>query len=176
MDVYAYGRFLIMSGDVPIVIGVSWGLIIYSAMLFSEAGSLPGWARPLLDGLLALNIDLAMDAIAICLGMWDWGAGLTFEYFGVPWANFWAWFSVVSSFSAAIRFLTRCQNWFGCWLAPLPAVVVGTLAVLGTNALIVFVLLPAGLYEVSVAVVAAAWMLHRPRQMLLQQGRFFNPS
>ena len=66
---YEYGRFLIMIGEVPIVIGVSWGLIIYSVRLFSEATSLPGWARPLLVGLLALEIDLAMDTVAIRLGM-----------------------------------------------------------------------------------------------------------
>jgi len=153
LDAYEYGRFLFMVADVPIVIGVSWGLIIYSAMLFSDATSLPRWVRPVLDGLLALNIDLVTDAVAIRLGMWDWGQGLSFEYFGVPWGNFWAWFWVVSSFSAAIRLLTRPQNWFGRWLAPLLAIVVGTLAVVGTNALIVYILMPAHLYEVSVAAV-----------------------
>ncbi len=143
---YEYGRFLIMWGEVPIVIGVSWGLIIYTARLYSDATSLPGWARPILDALLALNIDLAMDAIAIRLGMWDWGLGLQFEYFGVPWANFWAWFWVILSFSASLRLLASRPNWFGRWLAPLLAIVAGTLGVVGTNALIVFILYPAGLY------------------------------
>lgn len=156
---YEYGRFLIMFGEVPIVIGVSWGLIIYSARLFSDATTLPGWARPVLDALLALNIDLAMDAIAIRLGMWDWGQGLQFEYFGVPWGNFWAWFWVVFSFSASLRLLTQPKNWFGRWLAPFLAIIAGTLGVLGTNALIVFVLGPTGLYPFFVAVVLAAALL-----------------
>jgi len=156
---YEYGRFLIMLGDVPIVIGVSWGLIIYSARLFSDATTLPGWARPILDALLALNIDLAMDAVAIRLGMWDWGQGLQFEYFGVPWANFWAWFWVVLSFSASLRLLARPAAWFGRWLAPLLAIVVGTLGVVGTNALIVFVLLPAGLYLPSIGAVLGGALL-----------------
>ncbi|MCP4425859.1 MAG: carotenoid biosynthesis protein [Chloroflexi bacterium] len=159
LEAYEYGRFLIMLGDVPIVIGVSWGLIIYSARLFSDATTLPEWARPVLDALLALNIDLAMDAVAIRLGMWDWGQGLGYEYFGVPWANFWAWFWVVFSFSASIRLLTRPQNWFGRWLAPLLAIVFGALSVVGTNALIVFVLHPAGLYLFSVAFVLTAALL-----------------
>ncbi len=159
LDAYAYGKFLVMIADVPIVIGVSWGLIIYSAMLFSDATSLPAWARPLLDGLLALNIDLAMDAVAIRLGMWDWGQGPAFEYFGVPWGNFWAWFWVVSSFSAGIRLLARRENWASRWVGPLLSIGVGTLVVLGTNALISFVLLPAGLYEVSVAVVIGGALL-----------------
>ncbi|MBI5715761.1 MAG: carotenoid biosynthesis protein, partial [Chloroflexi bacterium] len=94
LNAYQYGQFLIMVLDVPLCIGVAWGSIIYSAMLFSDATTLSYWERPVLDGLLALNIDLAMDAIAIRLGMWDWGRGLSFQYFGVPYANFWAWFWV----------------------------------------------------------------------------------
>ncbi len=46
LEAYRYGRFLIMFGEVPIAIGVSWGLIIYSARLFSDTTSLPGWPRP----------------------------------------------------------------------------------------------------------------------------------
>ncbi len=159
LEAYEYGRFLIMIGDIPIVIGVSWGLIIYSARLFSDATTLPAWARPIMDALLALNIDLAMDAVAIRLGMWDWGQGLQFEYFGVPWANFWAWFWVIFSFSTAIRLFTRPQNWVGRWLAPFLAIIVGTLGVLGTNALIVFVLVPAGWYVPSVGIVLGGALL-----------------
>ncbi|MBI5350712.1 MAG: carotenoid biosynthesis protein, partial [Chloroflexi bacterium] len=91
------------------------------------------------DGLLALNIDLAMDAIAIRLGMWDWGRGFSFQYFGVPYANFWAWFWVVSSFSFGYRLLYQRDDWIGKWLAPLIAVIVGLIGVIGTNAFITFV-------------------------------------
>src|SRR5512135_3615420 len=60
LHAYRYGRFLMM-------VGVGWGVIIYSARVFSDVSSLPEWARPLLDALLALNIDLALDAVAIRL-------------------------------------------------------------------------------------------------------------
>src|SRR5512135_3227728 len=73
---YTYGRFWFMVGEVPLPIGVAWGVIIYSARQFSDATSLPEWARPVFDGLLALNIDLSMDAIAIRLGFWHWGIGI----------------------------------------------------------------------------------------------------
>jgi hypothetical protein len=153
LDAYEYGDFLLKIGALPISIGIGWGMIIYSTQLVSDASNLPLWARPVLDGLLALNIDLAMDAIAIRLGMWDWGRGLNYEYFGVPYANFWAWFWVVFSFSLSLRILERLPGWIGCWLAPFGAIVLGTVGVLGTNALIAFVLLPAGLYGISIAVV-----------------------
>lgn len=153
LDAYEYGNFVLKIGPLPLSIGIGWGVIIYSARLFSDASNLPMWARPLLDALLAMNIDLAMDAIAIRTGMWDWGQGLEFQYFGVPYANFWAWFWVVFSFSMALRLMGQFPSKTWRWLAPLGAIVLGTLCVLGTNALIVYVLQPAGLYEASNAIV-----------------------
>lgn len=140
LNAYEYGQFLIMVLDVPLCIGIAWSCIIYSAMEFSDASNLPFWTRPVLDGLLALNIDLALDAVAIRLGFWDWGQGLEFQYFGVPYANFWGWFWVVSSFSLGYRLLARRANWIGTWLSPLLALTIGLAGVLGTNALITFVI------------------------------------
>jgi len=124
--------------DVPLMVAVAWGCIVYSAMTFSNATRLPEWARPILDGLLALNIDLAMDAVAIRLGMWEWGQGLRFNYFGVPFANFWAWFWVIVSFSAGCRLAALLRGRTGRALAPLAALVLGLAGVLATNALIAF--------------------------------------
>jgi uncharacterized membrane protein len=133
LSTYEYGRFLLMIGDVPLCIGVAWSCIIYSAMEFSDASSLPYWVRPILDGLLALNIDLALDAVAIRLGFWNWGQGLRFQYFGVPYANFWAWFLVVFSFSLGYRLLAHREDWIVRWFSPVLALIVGLTAVLGTN-------------------------------------------
>lgn len=153
LSAYEYGDFVLKIGPLPLGVGIGWGVIIYTAMLFSDASSLPLWARPISDALMALNIDLAMDAIAIRLGMWDWGRSLTSEYFGVPFANFWAWFWVVFSFSLALRTLKQVSYSGWRWLAPLGAIVLGTLGVLGTNTMIVDLFIPAGLYEPSVAVI-----------------------
>jgi Carotenoid biosynthesis protein len=139
LHAYQYGSFLIMVLDVPLCIGVAWSCILYSAMEFSSASSLAYWARPILDGLLALNIDLALDAIAIRFGFWNWGQSLDFQYFGVPYANFWAWFWVVFSFSFGYHLLARRTDWIGTWLSPLLALIIGLAGVLGANAFIVFV-------------------------------------
>ena len=138
LDAYHYGRFVLMILDVPLCIGVAWSCVIYSAMEFSEASSIPYWARPIMDGLLALNIDLALDAVAIRLGFWDWGQGLHFQYFGVPYANFWAWFWVVFSFSLGYRLLAHREDWIVRWISPLLAVLVGLAGVLGTNIIIAY--------------------------------------
>ncbi|AAM05242.1 TPA: carotenoid biosynthesis protein [Methanosarcina acetivorans] len=136
LDAYEYGRFLVMLGPVPVVVGVAWGTIIYSVRSFSDKTNLPEWARPVLDGLMALSIDLSMDAIAIRLGMWDWGKGLEHQYFGVPYNNFWAWFWVVFSFSASLRLLSKLPGFWGRWLSPAGAIICGTAGVLITNELI----------------------------------------
>jgi len=138
LHAYEYGQFLIMVFDVPLCIGIAWSCIIYSAMEFSDASSVPYWARPILDGLLALNIDLALDAIAIRFGFWDWGQGLRFQYFGVPYANFWAWFWVVSSFSLGYRLLAHREDRIVKWISPLMALLIGLAGVLGANVIIAY--------------------------------------
>lgn len=138
LNAYEYGQFVVMILDVPLCIGVAWGCILYASMEFSDGSSLPYFARPVLDGLLALNIDLALDAVAIRFGFWNWGRGLEFQYFGVPYANFWAWFWVVFFFSLGWRLLARRKDWLGTWASPLLAVCIGLAGVLGSNALIAF--------------------------------------
>ncbi len=99
---YRYGQFLIMlSNAVPLCIGVSWGMIIYTAMATSDRFVMPWYLRPILDALLALQIDLSMDAIAIRMGFWRWET--PGPWFGVPLGNFYAWFVVVFGFSLMFR-------------------------------------------------------------------------
>jgi hypothetical protein len=160
LQAYSYGRFLIMLGDVPLPIGVAWGCIVYSARLFSDASNLPAWARPLLDGLLALNIDLSMDTIAIRLGFWNWAINMNSQFFGVPYANFWAWFWVVASFSAGLRLVMTWKNPLRSWLAPLGALFAGLVIVFMTNQFIYDVYrLSFSLYILSIALVLGGALL-----------------
>ncbi len=176
MESYHYGRFLIMIDNAPLPIGMGWAVIIYSAMEFTARLKLPEHARPFLNGLLALNIDLAMDAVAIRLmdtvnnqqGMWTWTIPLDREWFGVPWGNFWGWFIVVTSFSGFLYLLRRWrEHRVGGWLyAPLAlALSVGTLLLL--DQLYGSVLYPNGLGFVGPAVLigggAALVLASRPR-------------
>lgn len=127
LHAYQYGHFLIMFGSVPLAVAVGWGIILYSAMRFTDAFNLPAWAAPTLVGLLGLNIDLSMDAVAIRLHMWQWlSLTLNEQWFGIPYANFYAWFIVLCSFSAlllSVRPLTSQPGWYG------PLAALGALAV-----------------------------------------------
>jgi hypothetical protein len=166
LNAYEYGQFLVMVLDVPLGIGVAWGCIAYAVMEFSDATSLPYFMRPVLDALLALNIDLSLDAVAIRFGFWDWGQGLDFQYFGVPYANFWAWFWVIFSFSMGYRLFARRGELARTWVAPAAALIIGLLGVLATNALITFVI-PWTLHPFVVfglLLAALAWIVAlRPR-------------
>lgn len=159
LNAYEYGHFLVMLGPVPVVIGVAWGTIIYSIRTFSDSVDLPELARPVLCALLALNIDLSMDAIAIRLGMWDWGRGLDYQYFGVPYNNFWAWFWVVFSFSLSLQLLSRLPGFWGRWLSPVGAVIFGTAGVLITNRIITSISSDLVHYAVLIAVLGGALLL-----------------
>ncbi len=145
--------------ELPFAIGMMWGVIIYSVRLFSSATDLPSWAKPALDGLLALNIDILMDAIAIRLGFWDWKYGFQMQYFGVPYANFWAWFWVVFIFSASLPRLLPGTNRFIIWLVPAGSILVSIPLVLATDYLIIFLSSYALLYILAIFFTLGAALL-----------------
>ena len=160
LDAYEYGCFLVILGPVPCGSWSGMGNYYYSVRSFSDNTNLPELARPVLDGLMALNIDLSMDAIAIRLGMWDWGHGLqSSDTFGVPYNNFWAWFWVVFSFSASLRLLSKLPGFWGRWFSPAGAIICGTTCVLITNELITNIPNDLIHYATIIAVLGSALLL-----------------
>jgi len=114
---YTYGKFWIMFGrapkDIPLCIGVGWGIIMYASRLFSDRLGLALWSAAALDALLAISIDLSMDTVAYRLHMWHWDWSdkgldpLTAQWFGVPWGNFFGWLMVVFFYASFSRLLER---------------------------------------------------------------------
>jgi hypothetical protein len=90
----------------PLVIGLTWALIIAGAMRITDAlGVRRRWA-PFVDSVLAIMLDLAFDAIAIRMGLWTWrGIPASDGWFGVPAGNFYAWLFVTWAFSFLTRWL-----------------------------------------------------------------------
>lgn len=159
LHAYQYGRFLLMFHELPVAVGFAWGVIIYSVMLVSQTSNLPEWAQPVLDGMLALNIDLAMDAVAIRLGMWDWGLGFHQQYYGVPFANFWAWFWVVFSFSLGLRVLGHARSRIIQRWAPIGAIFIGLVGVTGMNTFIIGIISPNGHLATIIVILGVALSL-----------------
>jgi len=108
--------FLIQIGappiNIPIVIGVGWGIILYAVLEISDRfTSMPGIFRILFATLLGLAIDLSMDTIAIRLdeGFWIWqdiviDNRITVDgALGVNWGNYYGWFWVLFIINMLIR-------------------------------------------------------------------------
>jgi hypothetical protein len=125
---YHYNDAWVLQIDrAPVVIGLTWALIIAGAMRMTDALGVRRRYAPVVDSLLAISLDLGFDAIAIRMGLWTWvGISPTDGWFGVPWGNFYAWLFVTLGFSVVTRWLRdaargrRGIEWLQL-LVPLPA-------------------------------------------------------
>lgn len=104
---YTYGNFYFALKGVPIFIALDWAMIFYLAMSYSDQFELPWSVKPFLDALIAINLDLAIDAIAIRAGFWTWVIPLNKEWYGVPFENLAGWILAALTFSFLIRFIKK---------------------------------------------------------------------
>ena len=106
-ETYHYSADWILAIDrAPVVIGLTWALIIAGAMRLTDALGVRRRYAPFVDAVLAISLDLAFDAIAIRMGLWTWrGIGPTDGWFGVPAGNFYSWLFVTLAFSSLTRWL-----------------------------------------------------------------------
>lgn len=101
---YRYGPgFFLQLGNAPLAIAFLWGLILISSMALSDRMNIPEFSRPFADGLLALLMDIGVDAVAIRIGYWKWTIPLSEGWFGVPAGNLYSWMWVAFSYSAVTR-------------------------------------------------------------------------
>ncbi len=111
-------------GGVPLYIPLLWAAILHSSMALSDRAGLPTWARPFLDGLLAVVIDMAVDAIAIRTGFWRWNISLHEGWFGVPAGNLCAWMWVAVWYGSTMRWMRQRvgsgagARWFRVFVPP----------------------------------------------------------
>ena len=108
---YSYGEeFLLQIYDIPLAIGMGWAIIYYVSEKSVESYNLKWWQAPFFMALIALSIDLAIDAVAIRLGFWEWLIPFDQEWFGVPYDNLFGWLAVVWTFVFFIN-LSKQSFW-----------------------------------------------------------------
>jgi uncharacterized membrane protein len=98
---YHYTGFLFMVGEVPLWIGCMWAVLVYTTMRTTDLLGLPEHIRPIADAVLVAAVDVAIDPVAISMGLWHWS--IPGNWFGVPYANYFGWFNAVFIFSVVWR-------------------------------------------------------------------------
>ncbi len=88
-------------GHTMLAVPFCWTAIMYSVITLIERnpvlGSLKLLEKGMLAGVLAVSIDISIDAIFVAYGLWHWKEG---QWFGVPLANYAAWFMAVGGITA----------------------------------------------------------------------------
>jgi len=130
-ETYEYSPHFALAIDrAPIVIGLSWALIIAGAMRITDALGVRRRYAPVVDSVLAIMLDLAFDAIAIRMGLWTWrDVGPTNGWFGVQAGNLYTWLFVTLAFTSLTRWLRdaaalRPQLAWWQLAVPIPAFVI----------------------------------------------------
>lgn len=127
-ETYRYSpHWTLVLDRAPLVIGLTWALIIAGAMRITDALGVRRWTASFVDAALVIMLDLAFDAVAIRMGMWTWvDIGPTDGWFGVQPGNFYTWLFVTFGFSLLTRWLRdraarrRAAEWLQL-LVPVPA-------------------------------------------------------
>ncbi len=108
---------------IPIGVLALEGLVFFSILRTTDLLAVNRWSKPFLDGLIAINLDAILDPVASAsrwcgpgldrsvdgLGLWTWFTGPqdVGYWFGVPLANYTAWFGSVVAFTIAVRTVAR---------------------------------------------------------------------
>ena len=116
---YYHTEFLLQFGNpptnVPIIIGLAWGMLLLTAQDISGRLKLPLRVRIFFEAAFVVSTDLMLDVIAIRLegGFWVW-SGITTDliitnstFFGVGWMNFVGWYFVISFVSLFLHIMNQ---------------------------------------------------------------------
>lgn len=85
---YSYGRTLGFKVlDVPLIVGVNWFLLTYSASVLMQRSRLKSmFLRIILGSLILVLLDLLIEPVAVRLDYWHWAGDV------IPLKNYLSWF------------------------------------------------------------------------------------
>ena len=86
---YSYGPTLgYRVNGVPLIIGLNWLIIIYSAGVITSTLKIPVWAKILLGATMTTLLDVFIEPVAIEYNFWQWENGT------IPFSNYLGWFMI----------------------------------------------------------------------------------
>jgi len=91
---YYYGETMLLQlGNVPVVIGFNWVILIMATYTISLKLKINRWIAPIIGSLLIVVFDYVMEPVAMYHDYWQWIDGT------VPLQNYIAWFVISLFFS-----------------------------------------------------------------------------
>ncbi|GGG39859.1 carotenoid biosynthesis protein [Hymenobacter glacieicola] len=86
---YTYGATLGLKWlNVPLMIGVNWLMLTYSAGILARYLPIPDFLRAVVAALLLVGLDVCLEPVAVRFDFWRW------QYDVIPLLNFKGWFAV----------------------------------------------------------------------------------
>ncbi len=86
---YYYGAALgYKLAEVPVLIGLNWLMLVYSAGHLTNYLTGPGWVKAVLAAILMVALDYFIEPVAVHLDFWQWQDG------HIPLSNFMGWLGV----------------------------------------------------------------------------------
>jgi decaprenylphospho-beta-D-ribofuranose 2-oxidase len=97
--------------QVPVCIGIGWGLVFYAASWTAQRLQFKSpAASAFIAGILGVNLDLSLDPVTTQLHFWVWRPAETAQkfaggasLFGVPFDNFVAWVVMIAAYGGCVR-------------------------------------------------------------------------
>jgi uncharacterized membrane protein len=120
---FNYQNYVLWIFAVPFVVFVAWFVVAYSAVhiafYFFKTGI---WRQAALGGLLAMEMDMFIDPVAVRYMWWSWFAGEgdaiwilgdpSIPNLGIPISNFLGWFALIFLFAIYWKKITdREEKW-----------------------------------------------------------------
>jgi hypothetical protein len=133
---YYHKEFLLQFGNpptnVPIVIGLAWGMLLLTAQDVSGRLKLPLHIRIFFEAAFVVSTDIMLDVIAIRLegGFWVWdnvSTDLTItntSFFGVGWMNFIGWYFVIFFVSLSLHIMNQKIKPDSSWMWHIAKVII----------------------------------------------------
>jgi putative membrane protein len=86
---YAYGEGLgIKWLDVPLMIGVNWGVLVFGTAALIQHFRLARWVKAAIAATLMVSYDVLLEPVAIRFDFWSWEGGT------IPLQNYLAWWII----------------------------------------------------------------------------------
>jgi len=86
---YSYGEGLGLKWlDVPLMIGVNWGVLVFATAAFVQKLKLARWLKAALAATLMVSYDVLLEPVAIRFDFWSWAGGT------IPLQNYLAWWII----------------------------------------------------------------------------------